>query len=73
VHKARSVLQCFTESIVEKLDWPAQTPDLNSLNSFEIELVSEWEQSSASMSKHPRKAFPDKQKLLQQRRKGLLL
>lgn len=51
----------FTESIVKKLDWPAQTPDLNSLNSFEMNWIAKQTcrqtslmQSSASMFKHHR-------------------
>ena len=30
VHKARSIQKLFVEISMEELDWPAQSPDLNS-------------------------------------------
>jgi hypothetical protein len=34
VHKARSIQKWFVEIGVEELDWPAQNPDLNSIEHF---------------------------------------
>jgi hypothetical protein len=34
VHKARSIQKWFVEICVEKLDWPAQSPDLNPIDHF---------------------------------------
>jgi hypothetical protein len=31
VHKARFIKKCFVEIGVEELDWPAQSPDLNTI------------------------------------------
>ena len=32
VHKARSIQKCFVEIGVEELDWPAHSPDLNTIH-----------------------------------------
>ena len=34
MQKARSIEKWFVEISVEDLDWPAQSPDLNTLDSF---------------------------------------
>ena len=38
VHKARSIQKWFVEIGVEELYWPAQSPDLNPIEQFLIEL-----------------------------------
>ena len=34
MHKARSIQKWFAKIVVEELDWPAQSPDLNPIETL---------------------------------------
>jgi hypothetical protein len=73
VHKARFIQKWFVEIGVEKLDWPAHSPDLNPIEHLwdvprpncttsvlhhTIAFVAEWKQVPAAMSQHLVESLP---------------
>jgi hypothetical protein len=72
----RFIPTLFVEIVLEELDWPAQSPDLNphgmnwnadcptSVPDLTSALVAEWKQTAAAMFQHLVEAFPEERRLL---------